>query len=60
MAIIFSKNSGLNDDFWKVEAQVLQSVMQDVDSEKNNYDKFVSDTFNEKNSKKYQEKAAAE
>lgn len=59
MAIIFSKNSGLNDDFWKVEAQVLQSVMQDVDSEKNNYDKFVSDTFNEKTSKKYAEKAGS-
>ena len=59
MAIIFSKNSGLNDDFWKVEAQVLQSVMQDVDSEKNNYDKFVSDTFNEKNSKKYAEKTGS-
>ena len=59
MAIIFSKNSGLNDDLWKVEAQVLQSVMQDVDSEKNNYDKFVSDTFNEKNSKKYAEKTGS-
>lgn len=59
MAIIFSKNSGLNDDFWKVEAQVLQSVMQDVDSEKNNYDKFVSDTFIEKTSKKYAEKTGS-
>ena len=59
MPIIFSKNSGLNDDFWKVEAQVLQSVMQDVDSEKNNYDKFVSDTFIEKTSKKYAEKTGS-
>ena len=59
MAISFSKNSGLNDDFWKVEAQVLQSVMQDVDSEKNNYDKFVSDTFIEKTSKKYAEKTGS-
>ena len=59
MAIIFSKNSGLNDDFWKVEAQVLQSVMQDIDSEKNNYDKFVSDTFIEKTSKKYAEKTGS-
>ena len=59
MAIIFSKNSGLNDDFWKVEAQVLQSVMQDVDTEKNQYDKFVSDTFIEKTSKKYAEKTGS-
>ncbi len=59
MPIIFSKNSGLNDDLWKVEAQVLQSVMQDVDSEKNNYDKFVSDTFIEKTSKKYAEKTGS-
>ena len=59
MAIIFSKNSGLNDDFWKVEAQVLQSVMQDIDTEKNQYDKFVSDTFIEKTSKKYAEKAGS-
>ena len=59
MAIIFSKNSGLNDDFWKVEAQVLQSVMQDIDTEKNQYDKFVSDTFNEKTSKKYAEKTGS-
>lgn len=57
MAIIFSKNSGLNDDFWKVEAQVLESVMKDVDSEKNDYDKLVSDIFMEKKSKKYAEKA---
>lgn len=59
MAVIFSKNSGLNDDFWKVEAQVLQSVMQDVDSEKNNYDKFVSDVYVEKTSKKYAEKTGS-
>ena len=59
MAIIFSKNSGLNNDFWKVEAQVLQSVMQDIDTEKNQYDKFVSDTFNEKTSKKYAEKSGS-
>ena len=38
MAIVFSKNSGLNDDLWKVEAQVLQAVMNDTDTEKNDYD----------------------
>ncbi|MED9905283.1 MAG: hypothetical protein UFG06_14025 [Lachnospiraceae bacterium] len=56
MAIIFSKNSGLNDDFWKVEAQVLQAVMNDTDNEKNDYDEFVKAVFNEKTSKKYAEK----
>lgn len=56
MPIIFSKNSGLNDDLWKVEAQVLQAVMQDTDTEKNDYDKFVRDVFNEKTSEKYAEK----
>ena len=56
--IIFSKNSALNDDFWKPVGQVLQSVMNDMDAEKNNYDKFVSDVFNEKTSKKYAEKSA--
>lgn len=58
MAILFSKNSGLNDDFWKPVGQVLQSVMNDLDSEKGQYDKFVADVFNEKTSKKYAEKTA--
>lgn len=56
MAIIFSKNSGLNDDFWKVEAQVLQAVMNDIDNEKSKYDEFVKAVYNEKTSKKYAEK----
>lgn len=59
MSIIFSKNSALNDDFWKPVGQVLQSVMNDLDSEKGQYDKFVSDVYNEKTSKKYAEKAAS-
>lgn len=56
MAIIFSKNSGLNDDFWKVEAQVLQAVMSDTDKEQNGYDDFVNKVYNVKTSKKYAEK----
>lgn len=58
MAVVFSKNSGLNDDFWKVEAQVLAQVIDDADSEKGEYDKLVSDIYNEKTSKKYAEKTA--
>ena len=56
MAIIFSKNSGLNDDLWKVEGQVLQAVMSDTDKEQNGYDDFVNKVFNVKTSKKYAEK----
>lgn len=58
MSIIFSKNSGLNDDLWKPIGQVLTSLMQDVDNEKGQYDEFVKDVFNEKTSKKYAEKTA--
>jgi len=58
MAIIFSKNSGLNDDFWKPVGQVLTAVMNDVDNEKGRYDEFVKAVYNEKSSKKYAEKTA--
>lgn len=56
MAIVFSKNSGLNDDLWKPVGQVINAIMQDADREKNNYDKLVSDLAIEKKSKKYAEK----
>lgn len=56
MALIFSQNSGLNDDFWKPEGQIVKSVMQDTDTEKTKYDKLVSDLANEEKSKKYAEK----
>lgn len=56
MAMIFSQNSGLNDDFWKVEGQVVKAIMQDTDTEKTKYDKLVSDIANEEKSKKYAEK----
>lgn len=59
MAIVFSKNSALNDDFWKVEGQVLTAVMKDTDSEKNPYDEVVTDLFNEKKSKKAAEKTSS-
>ena len=57
MALIFSKNSGLNDDFWKPVGQVIKSVMQDADSEKTQYDKLVTDVCKEEKSKKYAEKS---
>ena len=58
MAVIFSENSGSNNDFWKPEGQVLTAVIKDADNEKGEYDKFVSAIFNERNSKKYAEKTA--
>lgn len=58
MALTFSQNSGLNDDFWKPVGQVLKSVMKDTDTEKTQYDKLVSDVANVETSKKYAEKAA--
>lgn len=57
MALIFSQNSGLNDDFWKPVAQVIKSVMQDTDTEKTQYDKLVTDVCVEEKSKKYAEKS---
>lgn len=59
MAIIFSKNSGLNDDFWKPTGQVLTSVMQDADQEQSDYDGFVKSVFKATPSKKYAEKASS-
>ena len=56
MAIVFSKNSALNDDLWKPVGQVINAVMQDADKEKTNYDQLVSDLAVEKKSKKYAEK----
>ena len=56
MAIIISKNSALNDDFWKPTAQVVNAVLEDADSEKTEFDKIVSDVAIEKKSKKYAEK----
>lgn len=56
MAIVISKNSALNDDFWKPVGQVLNAVLEDTDKEQTNYDKLVKDLAVEKKSKKYAEK----
>ena len=56
MAIVISKNSGLNDDFWKPTAQVVNAVLLDADSEQTEYDKLVGKIAIEKKSKKYAEK----
>ena len=59
MAIVISKNGGLNDDFWKPTAQVLNAVLLDADSEQTEYDKLVKDVAIEKKSKKYAEKQSS-
>lgn len=56
MAIIFAKNSGINDDLWKVNGQIVKSVLQDTDTEKNNDDELVKALFVEKKSDKFGEK----
>lgn len=56
MAIVISKNSGLNDDLWKVTAQMVNAVLLDADSEKTEFDKLVTDIALPKKSKKYAEK----
>ena len=56
MAIVFSKNSGLNDSLWKPVGQVINAVMQDADNEKTQHDKIVGSIAIEKKSKKYAEK----
>ncbi len=56
MAIVISKNSALNNDFWKDTDRAISAVMQDADKEKTKYDELVSDLAIEKKSKKYAEK----
>jgi len=57
--LVFAKNSGKNDDLWKVTDQVLSAVMMDADSEKNKYDDFVNAVFNVKESKAFGEKTSS-
>ena len=59
MAIIFAKNSGLNDDLWKVNDQIVRAVLQDTDNEKNNDDELVSSIYNVEKSDKFGEKISS-
>lgn len=53
---IVSKNAGLADDTWNVNAQMMEAYINDVNTEKSNYDAFVSDVFNVKKSNRFGEK----
>lgn len=59
MGIIFAKNSGLNDDLWKVNDQIVRAVLMDTDNEKNNDDELVNALFTVKKSDKFGEKMSS-
>lgn len=59
MAIKFAKNSGINDDLWKVNDQIVRAVLQDTDNEKNNDDELVNAIYNVEKSDKYAEKLSS-
>ena len=53
---IVSKNAGLANDTWNVNAQMMEAYINDVNTEKSNYESFVSDVFNVKKSNRFGEK----
>ena len=59
MALVFAKNSGLNDDLWKVNDQIVRAVLQDTDNEKNDDDELVNSIFNVEKSDKFGEKISS-
>lgn len=59
MAVVFSKNSGLNDGLWKDIDRALIAVMQDADNQKNKDDELVNAVFNVKKSQKFGEKTSS-
>lgn len=58
MAVVFSKASGLANDYWNEWAPLIQMKMKDADNEKNNDDALVKALANVKTSKKFGEKIA--
>lgn len=56
--LIFAKNSAINDDLWKVNDQIVRSILKDTDTEKNNDDELVKALFNVKKSDKFGEKTS--
>lgn len=59
MALVFAKKSGINDDLWKVNDQIVRAVLQDTDNEKNNDDELISAIFNVEKSDKFGEKISS-
>ena len=59
MAIIFSENSGLNDDLFKDADVKIRSIMLDADQKKNKYDDTLNAMFNVQNSERFAEKQSS-
>lgn len=57
--IIFSQNSGLNDDLFKDTAIQVRSLMYDADKENNKYDSYVNAVFNVETSDRFGEKQSS-
>ena len=55
-ANIVSKNGGLIDDTWNVNAQMMEAYINDVYDKELPWDKYVQDVFNIKTSKRFGEK----
>ena len=56
---IVSKNGGLIDDTWNVNAQMMEAYINDVYTEKSKFDQYVSDVFNVKKSDRFGEKVGS-
>lgn len=56
MAVVISKNSALNDDFWKPVGQLIEAVIDDANVVNSRDKELVSKLFVEKKSNKYAEK----
>lgn len=54
--IIFAKNSGLNDEAYKVKDAIIKEWMKDYDTEQNDYDAYVNGVFNVEKSNQFGEK----
>ena len=53
---IVSKNGGLIDDTWNVNAQMMEAYINDVYTEKNNFDGYVKEVFIAQKSDRFGEK----
>lgn len=58
MSLIFSKINSASDDLWNEWATQLVAVMQDEDTERNNYEEVLNSIFNVESSKRFGEKIA--
>lgn len=56
MALIFSKIASASDDLWNEWATQLVAVMQDKDTEQNDYEEVLKAIFNVESSKRFGEK----